>query len=355
MTLDFAARLEQFIRSQTRSGDVKVSDHEAIGGGYVHDTVRVKALIDGVVTTLISRSEPPVERTLMASNLDIEWALLRHLSDLAVPFVAPARWYDADGAVMGTRTIVSEFVDGHTVAELWSTASAVERRVLTDLIVDAAASIATVDTAALPADVDRPPSWDTYVDSRIAHWRHTEAQMAERDPFLRYVAAWLEVNKPPPVPFALVHGDFQATNLVVTDGGIVAIDWEVAHVGDIREDIAWLQMVDSFRAEPIYRGNEEQILAAFRERTGLGEDVINQRTVAYFSMICVLRMGAGVFDQMAAMHRGENKSISVAYSGCVISQVHDDWYRLIEELSSVDQGAADDYPSECLDAARCDM
>jgi hypothetical protein len=55
------------------------------------------------------------------------------------------------------------------------------------------------------------------------------------------------------------------------------------------------------------------------------------------------------------MHRGENKSISVAYSGCVISQVHDDWYRLIEELSSVDQGAADDYPSECLDAARCDM
>jgi aminoglycoside phosphotransferase (APT) family kinase protein len=177
------------------------------------------------------------------------------------------------------------------------------------------------------------------VDSMIAHWRHTEAQMAERDPFLRYVAAWLEVNKPPPAPFTLVHGDFQATNLVMTDAGVVAIDWEVAHVGDIREDIAWLQMVDGFRAEPIYRGNEEKILAAFRERTGFGKDVINQRTVAYFSMICVLRMGAGVFEQMAAMHRGENKSIAVAYSGCVISQVHDDWYRIIEKLDGVDQGS----------------
>src|SRR5271156_3811492 len=189
MTLDFAARLEQFIGSQTRSGDVKVSDHEAIGGGYVHDTVRFSALIDGVVQTLISRSEPPAERKVMASNLDIEWALLRHLSDLAAPFVAPARWYDADGAVMGTRTIVSEFVHGQTVAELWPTASAVERRRLTGLMVEAAASIATVDTAALPPDVGRPSSWDAYVDSMIAHWRHTEAQMAERDPFLRYVAA----------------------------------------------------------------------------------------------------------------------------------------------------------------------
>ena len=339
MTSDITERLGQFIGSQTHVDDVQVSDYDAIGGGYLHVTARFTALIDGVMKTLVSRSEPSAERTVMAADLELEWTLLRHLTDLGAAFAAPALWFDADGTVMGTRTLVSEFVEGQTVAELWATASTADRRRVTELMVDAAASISKVDVTALPADVVRPRSWEAYVDSMIAHWRHTEAQMAERDPFLRYVAAWLEVNKPPPVPFTLVHGDFQATNLVMTDAGVVAIDWEVAHVGDIREDIAWLQMVDGFRAEPIYRGNEEEILAAFRERTGFEKDVINQRTVAYFSMICVLRMGAGVFEQMAAMHRGENKSIAVAYSGCVISQVHDDWYRIIQKLDGVDQGS----------------
>lgn len=54
---------------------------------------------------------------------------------------------------------------------------------------------------------------------------------------------WLERNQPdPPVAAAIVHGDVRNGNLIVDDpAGLAAIiDWELAHVGDPMEDLAWL-------------------------------------------------------------------------------------------------------------------
>jgi aminoglycoside phosphotransferase (APT) family kinase protein len=201
-------------------------------------------------------------------------------------------------------------------------------------VVDLAVSIARVDTEPLPALVTRPTSWDAYIDDMIDEWRRTEARMDEPEPFLRYVAAWLELNRPAPAPFVLVHGDFQAPNMLVTDDHLIAVDWELPHIGDIREDLAWLQMLDGMSAEPIYRGNEDYILSRFRELTGLGEDVINQRSIAYFSILSIARTASMVYEQITAMARGDNTSINVAYSSSVLATHHAQWYKLIGELST---------------------
>ena len=44
-----------------------------------------------------------------------------------------------------------------------------------------------------------------------------------------------------------MHGDFRLGNLIVDESGLGAVlDWELAHIGDPREDIAWL-CVNSWR------------------------------------------------------------------------------------------------------------
>ena len=38
----------------------------------------------------------------------------------------------------------------------------------------------------------------------------------------------------------LVHGDFRMGNLIVDDDGLAAVlDWELVHIGEVYEDLAW--------------------------------------------------------------------------------------------------------------------
>jgi aminoglycoside phosphotransferase (APT) family kinase protein len=52
---------------------------------------------------------------------------------------------------------------------------------------------------------------------------------------------WLRKNRPGRTSRTLVHGDFRNGNLIVGSEGIRAVlDWELAHIGDPLEDLAWL-------------------------------------------------------------------------------------------------------------------
>ncbi len=52
--------------------------------------------------------------------------------------------------------------------------------------------------------------------------------------------AWLRANLPAPVPLAVLHGDLRIGNIMVEDGRLSALlDWELAHLGDPHEDLAF--------------------------------------------------------------------------------------------------------------------
>jgi aminoglycoside phosphotransferase (APT) family kinase protein len=59
-------------------------------------------------------------------------------------------------------------------------------------------------------------------------------------PILALAARWLEANLPEPVPPRLVHGDFRLGNLMAEHGCLTGVlDWELAHLGDPHEDLAY--------------------------------------------------------------------------------------------------------------------
>jgi aminoglycoside phosphotransferase (APT) family kinase protein len=59
-------------------------------------------------------------------------------------------------------------------------------------------------------------------------------------PILALAIRWLEDNLPAPALPVLVHGDFRMGNLMVDGHGLAAVlDWEIAHLGDAHEDLAY--------------------------------------------------------------------------------------------------------------------
>ena len=59
-------------------------------------------------------------------------------------------------------------------------------------------------------------------------------------PILALALRWLEQHLPKPVAPRLVHGDFRLGNLLVDQGRLSGVlDWELAHLGDPHEDLAY--------------------------------------------------------------------------------------------------------------------
>jgi aminoglycoside phosphotransferase (APT) family kinase protein len=77
----------------------------------------------------------------------------------------------------------------------------------------------------------------------LDHWEaKLDAGEAIVEPIVRGAIRWLRRNPPPEAAKpAVSHGDYRCGNfLFVPDGGISAVlDWEMCHIGDPLEDIAW--------------------------------------------------------------------------------------------------------------------
>lgn len=59
-------------------------------------------------------------------------------------------------------------------------------------------------------------------------------------PIIALAIKWCEDHLPTPAPPVLVHGDFRMGNLLVGAHGLTGVlDWELAHIGDAHEDLAW--------------------------------------------------------------------------------------------------------------------
>lgn len=82
------------------------------------------------------------------------------------------------------------------------------------------------------------------VAAEIAIWRAMYAETGRADPLIDLALDWLEANLPDPdAPPVLVHGDAGPGNFLFENGRMTALlDWELAHVGDPMEDLAWFSM-----------------------------------------------------------------------------------------------------------------
>jgi aminoglycoside phosphotransferase (APT) family kinase protein len=144
---------------------------------------------------------------------------------------------------------------------------------------------------------------------------------------MRLVGAWLRANKPPAAPLGLVHGDFQPPNILVDrgTGAYHMVDWEIARVGDPREDLGWWVLACASQPPNIIAENEDAFFARYREVTGLSEEIINPATVAYFTVLSSAAVFFNLIKMTSSCARGETTAMQIAYMTNAMPFMHGNW------------------------------
>jgi aminoglycoside phosphotransferase (APT) family kinase protein len=163
-----------------------------------------------------------------------ESAALHGLAEAGVR--APRIWgADPDGRLFGGAAVLLERLPGRTDAVEYLRADPDVGRART---LDLARALAELHATPMPALGGGQPrgtrAW-------LAQWRQ-QFEEARREPYpaLSWLFDWLADHAVEPARPVLVHGDFRPGNVLFAADRITGLlDWEMAHVGDPSEDLAW--------------------------------------------------------------------------------------------------------------------
>ncbi len=322
------ARLEAYLTARNgEGGPITVHDYTPITGGYSRAMSKFYAVDTHGRRGYVMRADPPPGQSILDTDRTVEWNMLQVIANDGSLNIPEPCFFDATGADLGSPAFISERVEGDTLHVLCNAGNEESNAQYIDRLAGLIGSVHSFDTNKLPPALERPATWDTYIDSCIQSWRDAEAAHVEREPFLRVVAAWLDAHRPPPAPLSLVHGDFQGPNIIMeqSTGVFHYLDWELAHVGDPREDLGWWVLAMGSQPPNIIKENEDAFFGRYREVTGLSAEVINPETVAYFTVLASSLVFFNLIKMTSKIANGESMGSSVAYMTNAMPYMHSVW------------------------------
>ncbi|MDO8388901.1 MAG: phosphotransferase family protein [Actinomycetota bacterium] len=112
------------------------------------------------------------------------------------------------------------------------------------------------------------------------------------DPMLQLALDWLRANVPTATgPIVVVQGDTGPGNFMYEDGKVTAIvDWELAHLGDPMDDVAWVQL----RSLQDPFGDLDALFTEYAEVSGNALDAGRIRYYRVLAEAKIMVMGHGV-------------------------------------------------------------
>lgn len=124
-----------------------------------------------------------------------------------------------------------------------------------------------------------------HVRAELAIWRAMYDETGRPDALLDLAFRWLDENLPDPDgPVVLVHGDAGPGNFLFENGHLTAIiDWELAHLGDPMEDLAWFSMRCVMEPVPDFHAS----LAAYERAAG---QAIDRSRILYHRVLVSTRV-----------------------------------------------------------------
>jgi aminoglycoside phosphotransferase (APT) family kinase protein len=155
--------------------------------------------------------------------------------------------------------------------------------------------------------------------------------VGEPHPAIELGLRWLRDHRPEPLEPVVSHGDFRIGNLVVSERGLeYVLDWEFAHVGDPREDVAWPLVrawrfgVDSLRLGGV--GDVEPYLERYGELTGRS---IGVEELGWWEVLGNVKWAIGALTQSRRHLSGRERSVELAVLGRLAAEME---YELLDLL-----------------------
>ena len=283
-------------------GPAAVEDLRRLSGGASRETWAFRV----GDRRLILRRDPP-GRPGPKGGMQLEAALMRaaRRAGLAVAEVV----VDDDGSTLGTAGLVMDHVDGESLPRrvLTDEPFGDARRVLVGQVGAFLAGLHAID----PAEVPGLPHSDVLADM----WGVYDL-VGGGSPVFKKTQAWLEANRPATTAPTIVHGDLRLGNLIVDRTGLAAvIDWELAHLGDPLEDLAWICVKAwRFGAAPEVAGigSIDELVAAYE---AAGGQAVDRDALHWWLVQKTLQWGLICMGQAFAHLSGAVRSTSSPPSG----------------------------------------
>lgn len=172
---------------------------------------------------------------------DREFRIVDLLWCSGVP-VARALWIDSDGRWFGRPSFIMERVAGASdLPPLLKGEAGQDSRRLALNLAGIAARLHTLEYEKLGVNFLQPTTIESAAGQQVQYWESLFLKH-RMEPHPAMVAAfiWLKEHLPTARRVSIVHGDFRFGNLLYEGDRINALlDWEMAHLGDPVEDIAW--------------------------------------------------------------------------------------------------------------------
>ena len=297
-----ASALEAWANTKFGAGST-VSGLKRLSGGASQETWAFEVSGNGQENALILRRAPggvEAARSSQAIGLAMEATLLTHASKAGVP-VPPVLGVFEDDPQLG-QAFVMDRISGETLG----------RKILRDDEYSGARKVLAGQCGDALARIHSIPA-DTLPDLPVSDGLNQLAKYAA-------------------LPVVLVHGDFRLGNLMVSEQGLASVlDWELAHIGDPREDIAWL-CVNSWRF-----GHSDKRVGGFGDLPDLleayaaaGGPEMAPRDIDWWEMLGSLKWGIMCMTMYEAFRSGADPSVERAAIGRRVSETEIDLVNLLE-------------------------
>ena len=230
--------LSRFLSDKWRS-PTAVAEMSRIPGGASRETWKCVATAGGVARGLIVRLDP--ESSLIDTDRATEYRAIEAAFKAGLPVPEPlflehelewlGRPFSITAEVPGCQASPDAILEEHREAlgrQKW----------------ELLGQIARLDPIALGLGAFMPAtSVEICAMEQLDYWHKVIVDdELEPNPVAHAAVRWLRKHPPPPAQkLSLVHGDYRTGNYLYSpDGEIKAIlDWEMAHLGDPLEDLAW--------------------------------------------------------------------------------------------------------------------
>ena len=316
MSADLAQALEAVLRPIL--GEVAVENLQRLTGGASRTTWAFDA-VDHGRRALILRTGAGDD---IHAGMELEADVQRRAAAAGapVPHIVTA---DNSPAALGDPFLICDAIAGETIV----------RRIFRGLD-DAGRARLLEQCASALAAIHRadPDAVGLTCPDELAGWRARLDEIGDTTATFEWTFRRLADERPAPSPMRLVHGDFRMGNLIVDDSGLAAVlDWELTHLGEIYEDLAWF-CIRAWRfgtSEALGAGglgSVETFLAAYEAASGTSLD---RNAFRWWLTVATLRWGVICRHQAQRHLSGESPSVELAAIGRRVSETEWDLLDLL--------------------------
>ena len=301
-------------------GEVSIENLTTLTGGASRTTWAFDAVAAHDRQALILRTGPPDD---VHAAMELEAAVQQRAAAAGAP-VPHILCADNSAAALGNPYLICDAIGGETIVRRIH--RALDEAGRNRLLHQCAQALAAIHRA----DYD---GVGLAASDQLTEWQDRLDEMGDTTATFEWAFRWLTAHRPPPSRQVLVHGDFRMGNLIVDGSGLAAVlDWELVHLGEVYEDLAWF-CIRAWRfgaPEELGAGglgSIEAFLSAYESAAG---ETLDRDTFRWWLTVATLRWGVICRFQAERHLSGQTESVELAAIGRRVSETEWDVLDLLE-------------------------